>query len=105
KRGHYRSPDGRPPLRASWLRRPAKIRRNAAGRIKMITDPVFYRLFATSPETFFLVLGMSADSARDMAARYEYEAPELKETSHRADGVFRPKETGLPLYFLEVQLY
>src|SRR5438876_1198953 len=33
------------------------------GIADMITDPIFYRLFATSPETFFLVLGMSADSA------------------------------------------
>jgi predicted transposase/invertase (TIGR01784 family) len=71
----------------------------------MITDPIFYRLFETSPETFFLVLGMSADSARDMAARYEYEALEFKQTAHRLDGVFRPKEAGLPLYFLEVQFY
>jgi predicted transposase/invertase (TIGR01784 family) len=29
----------------------------------MITDPLFYRLFETSPETFFLLLGMSTDSA------------------------------------------
>src|SRR5438128_1978265 len=71
----------------------------------MITDPVFYRLFATSPETFFLLLGMPDDRAREMAARYEYEAIEFKETAHRADGVFRPKEPGLPLYFLEVQFY
>ncbi len=71
----------------------------------MITDPIFYRLFETSPETFFLVLGLSSDSARDMAARYQYEAIEFKETSHRVDGVFRPKEPGLPLYFLEVQFY
>ncbi len=71
----------------------------------MITDPVFYRLFETSPETFCLMLGMSADAARDMAARYQYEALEFKETSHRVDGVFRPREPGLPLYFLEVQFY
>src|SRR6266446_242552 len=71
----------------------------------MITDPVFYRLFETSPETFFLVLGMSANSAREMAACYQYEALEFKETSHRVDGIFRPKEPGLPLYFLEVQFY
>jgi predicted transposase/invertase (TIGR01784 family) len=71
----------------------------------MITDPVFYRLFETSPETFFLVLGLSADAAKDMAARYQYEALEFKATAHRLDGVFRPKETGLPLYFLEVQFY
>ena len=71
----------------------------------MITDPVFYRLFATSPETFFLLLGLPDDRAREMAARYEYEAIEFKETAHRSDGVFRPKEPGLPLYFLEVQFY
>ncbi len=71
----------------------------------MITDSLFYRLFETSPETFFLLLGMSAESAADMAARYEYKALEFKETAHRVDGVFLPKETGLPLYFLEVQFY
>jgi predicted transposase/invertase (TIGR01784 family) len=71
----------------------------------MITDPIFYRLFETSPETFFLVLGMSVSSAREMAARYRYEALEFKETAHRVDGVFRPKEAGLPIYFLEVQFY
>ena len=71
----------------------------------MITDPIFYRLFETSPETFFLLLGMSPDLAKDMAARYQYQAIEFKETSHRADGVFLPKEPGLPLYFLEVQFY
>ena len=71
----------------------------------MITDPIFYRLFETSPETFFLLLGMAADVATDTAARYEYKALEFKETSHRVDGVFLPKESGLPLYFLEVQFY
>jgi predicted transposase/invertase (TIGR01784 family) len=71
----------------------------------MITDPLFYRLFETSPETFFLILGMSADSAKEMAERYQYEAIEFKETSHRVDGVFLPKEPELPLYFLEVQFY
>jgi predicted transposase YdaD len=48
---------------------------------------------------------MSADLAADTAARYEYKALEFKETSHRVDGVFLPKEAGLPLYFLEVQFY
>src|SRR5436190_2914223 len=71
----------------------------------MITDPLFYRLFETSPETFFLLLGMSGESALDMAARYQYQAIEFKETAHRADGVFLPKEPKLPLYFLEVQFY
>src|SRR5258707_2598366 len=71
----------------------------------MTTDPIFYRLFETSPETLFLVLGMSAKSAKKTAARYQYQALEFKETSHRADGVFLPKEPGLPVYFLEVQFY
>ncbi len=71
----------------------------------MITDPLFYRLFETTPDTFFLLLGLSADEAKQMAARYQYQAIEFKETSHRADGVFLPKESGLPLYFLEVQFY
>jgi predicted transposase/invertase (TIGR01784 family) len=71
----------------------------------MKTDPLFYRLFENSPEIFFLLLGMSADLAADTAARYEYMAIELKETSQRVDGVFLPREAGLPVYFLEVQLY
>jgi predicted transposase YdaD len=71
----------------------------------MNTDPLFYRLFATSPETFFLLLGMSSDSAGEMAERYQYQAIEFKDTSHRADGVFLPKEKGLPLYFVEAQFY
>jgi predicted transposase/invertase (TIGR01784 family) len=71
----------------------------------MRTDAIFYQLFAISPETFFLVLGKSADEARDLAAQYQYEALEFKETAHRADGVFLPKEEGEPLYFLEVQFY
>lgn len=71
----------------------------------MITDPLFYRLFETGPETFFVLLGMSVESARAMATRYQYQAVEFKETSHRTDGVFLPKEAGLPLYFLEVQFY
>src|SRR3954471_13249355 len=72
---------------------------------RMITDPLFYRLFETSPETFFLLLGLSSDAAREMAANYQYQAIEFKETSHRVDGIFLPKEPGLPLYFLEVQFY
>src|SRR5438128_6536653 len=71
----------------------------------MITDPLFYRLFETSPETFFLLLGMSGEAAHETAARYQYQAIEFKETSHRVDGVFLPREAGLPLYFLEVQFY
>jgi predicted transposase/invertase (TIGR01784 family) len=75
------------------------------GRGAMITDSLFYRLFETSPETFFLLLGMPADAAQKMAARYQFLAIEFKETSHRTDGVFLPKEVDMPLYFVEVQFY
>jgi predicted transposase/invertase (TIGR01784 family) len=71
----------------------------------VITDPLFYRLFETSPETFFLLLGWSADAARELAQRYQYQALEFKETAFRSDGVFQPTEPGLPVYFLEVQFY
>ena len=71
----------------------------------MITDPLFCRLFETSPETFFLLLGLPSDASKEMAARYQYLAIEFKETSHRTDGVFLPKEPDLPLYFVEIQFY
>jgi predicted transposase YdaD len=71
----------------------------------MKSDHLFYRLFETSPETLFLLLGASPDSAREQAHRYQFRAVEYKETAHRADGVFLPREPGLPLYFLEVQFY
>ena len=71
----------------------------------MKTDSLFYSLFKTSPETFFLLLEMSTAQAADAAARYEFDAVEFKETAHRTDGVFLPKEADLPVYFLEVQFY
>lgn len=72
---------------------------------RMVTDALFYRLFEISPETLFVIDGKSADAARELAAAYEFGAVEFKETSHRADGIFRPKESGLPLYVVEVQFY
>jgi len=71
----------------------------------MVTDPIFYELFALSPETFFLLLGMADDQAKLAASRYRYGAIEFKETAHRADGVFEPTEPKLPVFFLEVQFY
>jgi predicted transposase/invertase (TIGR01784 family) len=71
----------------------------------MKTDPICYRLFNISPETFFLLLGMPAATACEMAARYEFDAIEFKATAHRSDGVYRPKQPGLPLYVLEAQFY
>src|SRR5579872_1511329 len=71
----------------------------------MITDPLFYSLFETSPETLFLLLGMTHASAKEMVSRYRYDAIEFKQTAHRVDGVFLPKEAGLPFYIVEVQFY
>lgn len=71
----------------------------------MVTDPLFYELFMFSPETLFFLIGMRADLAREMASRYQYEAIEFKKTSRHCDGVFVPRQTDLPLYFLEVQFY
>jgi hypothetical protein len=71
----------------------------------MITDPLFYRLFETSPETFWLMLGLSAVDARAMVRRYQYLAPELKEVARRTDGVFQPADRALPVYFVEVQMF
>jgi predicted transposase/invertase (TIGR01784 family) len=71
----------------------------------MTTDPLFYRLFQDVPEMFFLLLGLPRQTARETAARYEFKAVEYKETSHRADGVFLPRQEGEPIYFVEVQYY
>ncbi len=71
----------------------------------MITDPVFYELFLTSPETFFLILGLSPEAARETSGRYRYEAIEFKATSQRLDGVFLPRSPDLPVYFVETQFY
>jgi predicted transposase/invertase (TIGR01784 family) len=71
----------------------------------MKTDELFYRLFESCPETLFLLLGLSPQAAQEAAARYQYLAVEFKETAHRTDGVFLPREAGLPIYFLEVQFY
>jgi hypothetical protein len=59
------------------------------------TDPLFYRLFETSPETFFVLLGMSADVAADTAARYESMATEFK-TCRCARQSCMPCWRGLP---------
>ena len=56
----------------------------------MITDPLFYRLFETSPETFFLLLGMSSESAAAMAACYQFEAVEFKQTRIAPTASFGP---------------
>ena len=55
----------------------------------MVTDPIFYRLFETSPETFFLVLGMtSRDYLPSTCAALPYRV-ELVEIFRRSRDRFR----------------
>ena len=67
-----------------------------------ITDPLFFQLFQASPETFFLLLGLSPTEAAASAKAYEFRAVEVKETAHRLDGVFIPKNRREPFYFVDL---
>ena len=68
--------------------------------------PAFLPAVRNQPRRrFFSCLACPLTRPERWRARYQYQAIEFKETSHRADGVFLPKEPGLPLYFLEVQFY
>jgi predicted transposase/invertase (TIGR01784 family) len=66
----------------------------------MKTDVLFYRLFATLPEIFFQLTGRPADEAEI----YRLESLEIKQTSYRLDGVFRPHlaDPHRPIYFTEI---
>ena len=71
----------------------------------MITDPHFLSLCSRpvrKPSSCCLACRPTWLRKR---RRYEYKALDFKQTSHRVDGVFLPREAGLPLYFLEVQFY
>ena len=71
----------------------------------MVTDPIFYRLFQSIPETLFLLMGRSLAEAKRMAAAYQFHSIELKETAARIDGVYIPAASTDPLYFVEVSFY
>ena len=64
------------------------------------TDHLFYRIFQQFPASFFELIGRSAD-----AAAYRFDSVELKQTSVRMDGLWKPIKfsSKLPLYFGEVQ--
>jgi predicted transposase/invertase (TIGR01784 family) len=66
--------------------------------IDMETDSFFYQLFQQLPQTLFELLGLPA--AR--ATAYRFDSVELKK-AFRIDGLFVPKKSSLPLYFVEVQ--
>jgi len=64
----------------------------------MKTDALFSNLFSNRPETFFELIGSSPAEAKT----YRLEALEIKQTSYRLDGVFRPDDAERPIYFVEV---
>ncbi len=64
----------------------------------METDSFFWKLFKQLPQTLFELLELPPQHAR----RYRFDSVEVKK-SFRIDGLFLPGDTGLPLYFLEVQ--
>jgi predicted transposase/invertase (TIGR01784 family) len=67
----------------------------------MKTDVLFYSLFQRMPEIFFYLIGAPVGQAEG----YRLEALEIKQTSYRMDGIFRPNpdDPGRPIYFTEVQ--
>ena len=67
----------------------------------MQTDHLFYRIFEQFPVSFFELIGQSAQ----IAAAYRFDSVELKQTSVRVDGLWKPIKSSskLPLYFGEVQ--
>ena len=69
----------------------------------MKTDKLFYRLFQEFPKIFFELIGESNVDA----SAYEFQAPELKETALRLDGIMCPraKDCKQPIYLIEVQNY
>lgn len=65
----------------------------------MRTDTLFYQLFQTCPELLFEILGQ--DPA--LAQSYEFSSREVKQLAFRLDGLFLPTQSGIPIYFVEVQ--
>jgi predicted transposase/invertase (TIGR01784 family) len=68
----------------------------------MRRDPLFYRLFAQSPELLFDLI----DQRPDNAANYRFDAVGVKEPKFEIDGVFLPPESDPPgtVFFAEVQM-
>ncbi len=65
----------------------------------MRRDTIFYQLFQQSPTLLFELLPQPPKNA----ARYTFEAIEVKETAFRMDGVFVPPDRSGIVYFCEVQ--
>ncbi len=65
----------------------------------MRRDTIFYQLFQQSPTLLFELLPQPPENA----ARYTFEAVEVKETGFRMDGVFLPPDASGIVYFGEAQ--
>jgi predicted transposase/invertase (TIGR01784 family) len=65
----------------------------------MRRDTIFYRLFQQSPTLLFELLPQPPADA----ARYTFEAVEVKETGFRMDGIFLPPDASGIVYFGEAQ--
>ena len=65
----------------------------------MRRDTIFYQLFQQSPTLLFELLPQPPENA----ARYTFEAVEVKETGFRMDGVFLPPDVSGIVYFGEAQ--
>ena len=65
----------------------------------MRRDTIFYQLFRQSPTLLFELLPQPPARADE----YVFDAPEVKETSFRIDGVFFPPTNRGIIYFCEVQ--
>src|SRR5262245_17901700 len=66
--------------------------------LAMETDSFFCQLLKQLPETLFELLGLPGERAKS----YRFDSVEVKK-SFRIDGLFIPRRTNLPLYFVEVQ--
>ncbi|UBF24260.1 Rpn family recombination-promoting nuclease/putative transposase [Kovacikia minuta CCNUW1] len=69
----------------------------------MKTDSLFYRIFQTSPNAFFDLIG----TPNPRGAIYRFTSEEVKQTSFRIDGILTPPPNtpDQPLYFIEVMGY
>ncbi|WP_255373947.1 DUF2887 domain-containing protein [Synechococcus sp. 8F6] len=88
----------------------------------MNTDRWYYRVFQSAPDLIRALLpgaeptseALSLDPSAPGDRLYRYEAPEIKELSHRLDGVLWPREStgcgetgspAFPVVLLEVQMH
>jgi len=96
--------------------------RSASAKHRLNTDRWYYRVFQSAPDLIRALLPNRGDRASGLGLNpedpgdrlYRFEAPELKELSHRLDGVLWPREsTGFaetgspefPVVLLEVQMH